>query len=208
MSGTPPTTPSVLLWPKRLLSADDLRRHLTTQRELVLLPKTVVTPLAADELKAKGVRVSWQAPGAVDAISAKPGTWIYAQEKDEPMVASVILALEREGIKLPAVSGSVRKLAETILRGAHAGGILFAADSALACCIGNKVAGIRAAAVVNALQVSRAKKTLGANLFAVDVPGRTFFELRQMLKAIVADAGGCSDDVARILKELDGHAHR
>jgi hypothetical protein len=208
MSGTPPTTSSVLTWPNRLLSADDLRRHLTSQRELVLLPKTVVTPLAIDELKAKGVRVTWQVPGTANVESAKPGLWIYAEEKPEAMVASVIAALEREAIKLPVVSGSVGKLAETILRGAHAGGILFAADAALACCISNKIAGIRATAVVNVLQVSRAKKTLGANLFAIDVPGPTFFELKQVLKAIMADGGGCPIETARILQELDGHAHR
>jgi len=208
MSGTPPTTSSVLVWPKRLLSADDLRRHLTSQRELVLLPKTVVTPLAADELKAKGVRVSWQVPGAVAVESAKPGTWIYAQEKHEPMVASVLLALERDGIKLPSINGSARTLAETILRGSHAGGILFTADSALACCIANKVAGIRAATGFSVLQVTRAKKTLGANFYAVEVPGRTFFELRQMLKSIVADGSRCTDELAGVFKELDGHAHR
>jgi ribose 5-phosphate isomerase RpiB len=208
MSGTPPTTSSVLCWPKRLLSADDLRRHLTSQRELVLLPKTVVTPLASDELKAKGVRVSWQVLGAVADEAAKPGTWIYAEEKPEAMVASVIAALEREGIKMQMITGSAQTLAEAVVRGTHAGGILFAADAALACCIANKIAGIRAAAVLNVLQVARAKKTLGANLFAVDVPGRTFFELRQMLRAIVVDVGRCPDEVARILQELDGHAHR
>ena len=208
MSGTPPTTSSVLCWPNRLLSADDLRRHLTSQRELVLLPRTVVTPLASDELKAKGVRVSWQIPGAVQVESAKPGTWIFAQENSEPMVTAVISALEREGIKLPAMIGSVRTLAETVLRGAHAGGILVAADTALACCIANKIAGIRAAAVLSASQVARAKKTLGANLYAVEVLGRTFFELRQMLKAIVADGGRCPEETAKLLQELDGHAHR
>jgi hypothetical protein len=38
---------------------------------------------------------------------------------------------------------------------------------------------------------------LGANLFAIEMPGRTFFEFRQMLKSI-----------AKVLQELDGHAHR
>jgi ribose 5-phosphate isomerase RpiB len=208
MSGTPQITSSVLCWPKRLLSADDLRRHLTSQRELVLLPKTVVTPLAHDELKAKGVRVSWQVPGTVNVESVKTGTWIYAEEKPEALVASVIAALEREGIKLPTMAGSAQALAEAVVRGTYAGGILFAADAALACCIANKIAGIRAAAVLSVLQVTRAKKTLGANVFVVDVPGRTFFELRQMLRAIVVDGGRCPDEVGRILKELDGHAHR
>src|SRR5947209_18644570 len=89
----------VLSWPKRLLSADDLRRHLNGQRELQLLPRTVVTPLAADELRARGVRISWQAPllaGKQESFAA----WGYAQERPDALVTAAVQALEREGVSL------------------------------------------------------------------------------------------------------------
>ena len=41
----------VLRWTGKLLSADDLRRHLKGQRELIVQRQTIVTPLAVDELK-------------------------------------------------------------------------------------------------------------------------------------------------------------
>ena len=213
MSGTPQNSTVVLCWPKRLLSADDLRVHLTSQRELLLLPRTIITPLAADALKARGVRIRWQVPAAQDKAAPKQGTWCYAQEKHDATTIAAIKAMEREGstltqLDIAAASGTwARKAAETILAG-YLGGIVFCSDPAAACCVANKIAGMRAAAVVNASQVVRAKKNLGANLFAVEMPGPTFFEVRQMLKAIVVGHGVCPQEIANVLKELDGNAHR
>lgn len=207
MSAMPPTTGNILCWPKKVLSADDLRRHLTSQREVLLLPKTVITPLAADELRAKGVRVLWEVQSK-ETTEPKAGGWCYAMEKPEAMIRSTIQALERDGITLTLIEGSPRGIAETILRDGHRGGIVFAVDSPLVACIANKVAGIRAVSAVNVAQVTRAKQNLGANLFAIETAGRTFFELRQMSKAIVTGAAPCPDEIAKVLKELDGHAHR
>ncbi len=201
------TTGGVLCWPKRLLSADDLRRHLTSQRELLLLPKTVITPLAADELKAKGVRISWETPKPKDD-APKHGTWSFAEEKRDAIVAAVIKALERDGIMLTRLEvADARKIAEAIVADKR-GGIVFCGDPATVCCVANKVAGVRAAAVVNAAQLVSVKKKLGANLFAIETLGRTHFELRQLLKTIVTGNAACPADIATVLKELDGHAHR
>jgi ribose 5-phosphate isomerase RpiB len=98
-------------------------------------------------------------------------------------------------------------LAETLVAN-YVGGVIFTGDAAIAMCIANKVAGVRAAYVVNVIQATRAKKNLGANLFAIEMPGPTFFEMRQMLKTIVTSPVQCPDEVVKTLKELDGHAHR
>ena len=206
MNGTPTTTANVLVWPKGLLSADDLRRHLNGQRELVLAPRTVVTPLAADELRAKGIRVRWE-PVTLPATPAKAGGWFYAQEKREPLVASVIQAAGREGLTLTALDGTPRALAESLASG-YVGGIVFSSNVAAFACIANKVAGVRAVTVSNVGQVTRAKKGLGANIFAIEIPGPTYFEARQMVKAIVTGEVRCPEEIAKTLKELDGHAHR
>ena len=50
----------VLRWAGRVVTADDLYRSLNGHRELVLTPRAVVTPLAAEHLRARGVRVSRQ----------------------------------------------------------------------------------------------------------------------------------------------------
>lgn len=209
MKDVPQSSTSVLCWPKRLLSADDLRRHLTSQRELLLLPRTVITPLAADELRVKGVRILWEAPKAKDEMTPKRATWLYAQEKSDALIAAAIQALARDGIHMTAIENATARAVAAAIRAAdHAGGILFSGDAATACCIANKIAGIRAAAIRNNVQALQAQKNLGANLFAIEFPGPTFFELRQMLRTIVAHVPKCADPVANLLKELDGHAHR
>jgi len=213
MSMTPTNSTSVLCWPKKVLSADDLRRHLTNQRELLLLPRTVITPLAVDELKAKGVHIQWQAgPGLSEAKPwDRTQSWLYVRETTDTTIDVAVAALARDGVKLTPFDIErtpwIARFAETIVE-KECGGVALVSVPELVVCIGNKIAGIRAATVNNVLQVSRAQETLGANLFAIDGSGKTFFELRQMLRTITADAPKCSDDLAKTLSELDGHAHR
>src|SRR6516165_7441457 len=107
MSGTPQSSSVVLCWPKRLLSADDLRRHLTSQRELLILPGTVITPLAGDELKAKGVRIHTHVPAPSPLLpggretrgegAPKERTWCYAQEKNDAMIVAALKAVASDG---------------------------------------------------------------------------------------------------------------
>jgi hypothetical protein len=209
MSGNGETDAQVLCWPRRVLSADDLRRHLTSQRELQLLPRTIVTPLAADELRFRGIRVTFQTQAAAAKKDADAACWGYAQERPDNIVASAVQALEHDGMKLVTIdSADARKLGETIARGQCPGVVVFCSDPPLVCCIANKLSGIRAAAIATPQAAMRARQALGANLLAVEMPGRTFFELRQILRIACNGPACCPDDVAKTLKELDGHAHR
>src|SRR6266851_2680704 len=86
----------------------------------LLLPRTIINPLDADALKARGVRIRWQVPAAQDKAAPKQGTWCYAQEKHDATTIAAIKAMEREGstltpLDIAAASGSwARKAAETI----------------------------------------------------------------------------------------------
>jgi ribose 5-phosphate isomerase RpiB len=100
-------------------------------------------------------------------------------------------------------------LAECVARGDCQGGIVFCQDPGLVCCVSNKVAGLRAVVVSSAASAARAALSLAANFVAVEMPGRTFFELRQILRTLcTTDARACPAGVACTLQELDGHAHR
>ena len=78
----------------------------------------------------------------------------------------------------------------------------------LACCVANKVPGLRAVPVTTLQQAARATLNLAANLLVVEMPGRTFFEIRQTLRTLINLTHPCPDGVACTLTELDGHAHR
>ena len=214
MTGNGDTTDAVLSWPKKVLSADDLRHHLTSQREIALRPRAIITPLAADELKARGVRIRWE--DAKPQANTPAGRWGYAQERPDAAVDAAIKALERDGIALVALDVAAKTplawaqtMAELVARTEDLGGVAFSSDPGLVCCVANKLAGVRAASVATPAQAERARKTIAANLFAIESAGRTFFEIRQIVRAI---AGGspvcCPADLANAFKELEGHAHR
>lgn len=205
---------AVLQWPGRLLAAEDVRRALNGHHEVVIRPETVVTPLAADELRTHGVPLRRALP---EPRVVLPRRWGQAADRPYPLVASAVQAVEREGIPVGPLPGEVngspgnwaRAIAECIARGDCCGGVIFCNDPGLVCCVANKVTGLRAVPVVTVSHAARATLTLGANLLAVEMPGRTFFELRQILRLLCcADSPACPEGVACTLQELDGHAHR
>src|SRR5206468_2150414 len=120
----------VLHWHGRVLSADDLRRSLNGHRELVLSPGTVITPLAAEELRGLDVRISRQ-----EKPMEKTGgndAWGYVQEQPQPLLSSVLQSLGREGLHLKPLqveaeepSAWARIVAACVARGDCQGGVVF-----------------------------------------------------------------------------------
>jgi hypothetical protein len=216
MNGNGTTTVSshdqVLTWPHRVLSAADLQRSLNGHREVLLAPETVVTPLAGEELRDRGIALR-RGPAEPRRIQA---TWGYGQDRPHPLVRSAVQAIEREGWtvrELPCTAGELpcrwaKAVAQCLARGECAGAVLFCADPGLVSCVANKVSGLRAVPASTVGQAARATLSLAANLLVVEMPGRTFFEIRQILRTLFAGAGACPEGVACTLRELDGHAHR
>jgi ribose 5-phosphate isomerase RpiB len=203
----------VLRWARQVVSAEDLRQALNGQRELILSARAVITPLAAEQIRATGIRVSRR---AVEAPPSSKTPWGFAQERPDALVQSAIQAVHREEIslaelKLPERSspaGWARAVADCIAWGEYQGGVVFCEDGALFCCVANKVAGLRAAVTNTVAQAARATLSLGANVLAVEMPGRTFFEVRQIIRTCCAAATpACPPGVACTLQELDSHAH-
>jgi hypothetical protein len=208
-----PSHNQVLTWPRRVLSAADLRQNLNGHRELVLAPDTVVTPSAGEELRSRGVSLRRE-PARTPTV--KGSIYGYGQDRPHPMVRSAVLGLAREGLNLREWSGAgdgllcrwAKAVGECLAKGECAGGVLFCADPGLVCCVANKVPGLRAAAITTVAQAARATVSMAANLLVVEMPGRTFFEIRQILRTLIGSALLCPDGVACTLRELDGHAHR
>lgn len=208
---TKPGQPEVLSWTDRVLSADDLRRHLNGHREIQVGGGTIITPLALEELRSRGVRLARGAqPGAM-ASTCPSGSWGHAQEKDDPLVAAAVKSLRGEGVVLnqlkpPGAHPALwaRGLAEIVVAEGYLGAVAICGDAALVACVANKVAGIRAAAVAGKWQAEKALASLGANLLVVEMPGRTVHEVRQILKAAAGHRPNCPPTLA----EIEGHAHR
>src|SRR5436305_133304 len=146
---------------------------------------------------------------------ARPA-WGYSIEGKPPVMLQVALrTLQRNGTppqEFPACNGEacgwVRRVAECLRDGTCRVAVLFCEDAGLACCVANKVPGVRAAAVGSVPQARRALNGLGANLLVVEAQGRTFFEFKELLRLCGnGSLAPCPPGVACVLTELDGHAH-
>jgi hypothetical protein len=142
-------------------------------------------------------------------------SWGFAVEgRPSTMLQVALRGAQRNGHSpqlLPECSGEtcdwVRRVAECLQNGHCRTAVLFCRDACLACCIANKVPGVRAAAVWTVAQAARALEQVGANLLVVEMAERTYFECKEILR-LCCDGGVCPPGVACILQELDGHAHR
>ena len=142
--------------------------------------------------------------------------WGCAVEgKPSAMLQAALRSLRRNGSEpdaLPTCGGEpcdwVRQVADCLRDGRCQAAVLFCKDAGLACCVANKVPGVRAAAVWTVTQAKNARSRLGANLLIVEMEGRTFFECKEFLRLCRTGPAACPDGIACTLRELDGHAHR
>jgi ribose 5-phosphate isomerase RpiB len=208
-----PQHDGVLRWPGRVVTAEALQRNLNGHREILVPTNAVITPLAEEQLRSGRVTIQRQPAQSRDA---RLTTWGYTQDAGHPLIESAVQALAREGTNVELLPGLrqddfgrwAKEVAACVVAGQYCGGAVFCSDPGLFCCIANKVPGLRAVPVVTVLQAARATLTAGANLLAVEMPGRTFFEIRQILRLLcLGQAPCCPDGVACVLRELDGHAH-
>jgi ribose 5-phosphate isomerase RpiB len=142
--------------------------------------------------------------------------WGFGQDRPYHMLDAALQAVRREGIAVRELSaasvstaGWAKAVAQCVADGTCRGGVVFCEDPGLVCCVANKVTGLRAVPVVTVAQAVRATLSLGANLLAVEMPGRTFFEMRQVMRILCCGEGPkCPEVIAGLLRELDGDAHR
>jgi hypothetical protein len=193
-------------WPNRVVSAQDLERLGKDIASLVLLPNAIVTPAAHDWLRAHGVSVTMQSKSGE---AAKATGWRWAMERPFAVVMSVLESLRKEGLTLSqsgepmtSVADWARSLAGELELDYCRGMVAFTSEPAVASCVANKSSRIRAAAVGTVAHAERAVRGLGANWLAVEMPGRSFFELRQIVRIAAKSSGECPADVAKVLTEM------
>jgi hypothetical protein len=137
------------------------------------------------------------------------------QPPASPLLSLALTALRRAGIgpvALAECNGQpchwARDIADCLARGLCHRAVLLCDDAGLVCCVANKVPGVRAVPASTIWQARRAVAELGANVLAVEQAGRTYFELREIMRLCATPDGACPPGVACVLQELDGHAHR
>jgi ribose 5-phosphate isomerase RpiB len=194
-----------------------LRQRLNGETAIALSERAIITPLAAEHLADRGIRIVQRKEELQEATSEKRAGWAIAQQRTLPLVEAAVGSLKREGVSLEELTHDqsmsacqwAAVLAKSVANGQRVGVIAFCEEPGLVCCVANKIKGIRGVVVYTPGQAARAVSTLAVNFVAIEMPGRTLFELRQILRTICSPRSvACLEPLASTLRELDGDAHR
>lgn len=166
----------------KVVTEDLLAARVNGHRQISVAKGSVITPSGRDFLRKSGVEWSWASTSSAQPNSKAKWKAIVLKSTD----ALDKLLEDLSGWKSESAScerGSVQQIAES---NDVAGTCLFTASPERAACRSNRHSHLRAAAVTDVASVRRVQADVGANVFCVSAEGRSYFELRNMLRAISA----------------------
>lgn len=171
------------VFPERLLALRHVEALGPQVQEVRVAPGTVVTPLARDELKRRGVAVRWTSRRA----APRQGEWAFAIEGN----SGVLTALRRTWLEASEPWRELSALGEAVpwvAASSERGAVVLTDDAAVAVWRAHRSRGVRAAAAESSVGVSRAVQGLGANLLVIEPAGKPLALLKQL--AATFRAGG------------------
>lgn len=139
--------------------------------------------------------------------------WAVSCDQPYAYVEAAVRTLAREGLAAREIPPGgpplrwARQLAEEVAGGECKAAVVFCLGPGLVACLANKVPGVRAVPVSTIAQANQAALDVGANLLAVEMPGRTFFEVRQFLRVMFVPPS-CPPELAAALGEMESRANR
>ncbi len=169
-----------------VVTQEVLERRLNGESEINVAPDSILTPSARDFLKSRGV--SWtksQAPASSPKTSL---AWQVASLQASDAIEAVLADLEaargihrsHEGIEC-GVAWAVK-----VLGNAASGAIVLSDEPELCACRANRQRNVRAAVLRSTAELDRINRCLGPNLICIDAGHHSFFELRNLLRAVVS----------------------
>lgn len=163
----------------RLLSLRQVETLPERARKVWIAPGTVVTPLAADVLKRRGIAVVWISRSEV-ARAGAVGEWGFTIETESGVVEVFRRALLDRGEDWrevgPSLDGAARWVAQVQGRGA----VVLTDEASVAVYRGCQVPGVRAATAEEPGAVARAVRALGVNLLVIEPAGKSISLLNQI----------------------------
>jgi hypothetical protein len=159
-------------------------KHVTAMessgREVRVAPGTVITPLARDAIKRKGLALRIVAPGEL-ARSGHVGEWGLVIEAGVTAHESLRRAIHGGDETWLDVGDSAETAARWAASAVHRGAAVLTAEASVACWRANQVEGARAATVSDPEATARASRALGVNCLIIEPTGLSFSAVRHIL---------------------------
>jgi hypothetical protein len=157
---------------------------------VVFAAKAILTPSAVDFLSSR--KIAWTKANGAAIANTTSTTWSVLVSRATPAVDSALDAVARQ----PSVHwqrelvgchrDAARRAVGALCRGECDGAVAFTGKPEALACLANRNTQVRAASIGTAEEIKRAKRTTGANLFAIDPAEQSVFALRSLLREIVS----------------------
>ena len=174
-----------------VITADVLAEKVVGRSNVVVGERAIVTPSARDWLRHNKVELihGTTAAGATDSVEVNSGKLVITH------AASQTIDRVLEDAARPATGGWNRKCVQTVDEAAKkAIGelrressrviVVLTSEPEIVACLANRNEKVKAAVVADAAAVARVKSGLDGNVFVVNPAGRSFFELRNILRRV------------------------
>ena len=167
-----------------VLSAAELERLPEGVRQVVLVPRCVVTPAARDEAARRGIRLLKTAEPARDACSQ--AVLVVVAEGSAPERKALEQALARAQVRVERVppvglASALAELAREVRLGGRRG-LVWTPRPPVALCLANRHRGIRAAGGENPRQLKQAAAALAANCLVLGPECGSPWALRNLIQ--------------------------
>jgi hypothetical protein len=166
----------------RVVTLESVAGRLQGAKQLLVPPGALVTPAVHDELRRKGVAL---VRGSSAAARQAPVRVLLVGSTGHDMTAEVRM-LAQEGIEVQTETAdctivATDKLAAAVAAG-QALGLLWTQHTAVAACLANRRAGVRAVLATGVKATAAALSAVGANVLIVDPSLGTAYEKNQILR--------------------------
>lgn len=168
-------------------------------RSIRVAPGTVVTPLARDLMRRRGVVI--QLAGLAEYGATARGEWAFAIDSTLGGLHALRRSLLEDAGRWAELAPSIDGLAAWINAVEGRGVVLVTSDGALAVWRGCRTPGVRAALAAEPADVHRASRSIGANLIVVEPEGKSPSWIKQMATAFRQAGSPRFDERATWTKE-------
>lgn len=186
VTAAPASAPTVVELLGPIITADLLDQSVRPGQTIRIGRNSILTPSARDWLNTKRTSWSRQDRGGATASTGK-AKWQIILQTVTPTVRSLQEGLRRlsEGWKIELVGQPLEaaKLATNLINTAECDGVvIFTEQADLIACQANRSERVRAAVMQNSKHWEQVMQTLSANVVCISPIGRTFIELRNLLR--------------------------
>lgn len=176
--------PDDIVLSERVITGDLLERSVNGHRRIQIAAKAVLTPSAREFLRKSDVE--WSRLDGQASRSAGASLWKAIVLQAPPVVTGAVEDMMRSGWQRELVGSAreaVEQVSSSICRGEAAGVVVFSEQADAIVCRANRNEKVRGAVASDVKHLDAIRREMGANLIGIRPQGRSYFELRNLLRA-------------------------